>query len=325
MKPIIFLIFVMSAFTASAQKIRFTDSGNQWSSFAFQADSPPFHNAFSYYPDTIVSGITYRHMHRSSGYLYCSGAAGVCPGFSGGGSYDCLIREDTTAGIVYYRTTTTTDTVEHILYNYNLHVGDLLSMHGFTDSVVSMDSIVIDGVFHKLFNMRDTALGFMRSYTVVEGLGCTNSPLFPILFDACFEFGESLVCYSRNDSFPAISAPINSCAVFSTICCSFGGSVFTNSSQCGSGLSVNTAITAALTVSITPVPADKHIEVKVQGQSDNNATFSVYDINGKRMSNSPVNAGTTIINTTSFPDGLYMIIVQTDKSVLKKEKFVIAH
>src|ERR1035437_1492907 len=225
MKTFISILLLLLPFSSIAQKIRFSDNRNQGTTLGFASDTQPFQNVFIFGTDTLAYGMIYKPIHNLQHPYFC----GWFTGCSGGGGplLNFLIREDTIAHIVYCRNVSayTTDTLEHILYNYNFNIGDSINYKGFIDTVASIDSTLINGIYHKIFNFQNKAHG--RSYTVLEGVGCTNNPVFPASFGACFEYGESLFCFSQNGVRPAIHAPINSRARFATGCCySIDGSVF---------------------------------------------------------------------------------------------------
>ena len=172
MKNTITILFVLIALSAGAQKIRFTDSTNQWTTLSFNGGSLcSFENSFGYGADTTILGTTYRIMTElSSTFL-----PGVCIGTSSGcysPAQRYFIREDTTAGIGYIFNPA--DTAEHMLFNYNLHVGDSFlrtySVWSDVDTVVSVDSTLINGVYHKILNMQNTTT-WEINYTVLEGVG----------------------------------------------------------------------------------------------------------------------------------------------------------
>jgi len=321
MKSFLTILFISSAISANAQKIRFTNSTNQWTTLSINGDGCSFQNSFSYYTDTVVYGITYKSMNSIwsvySGYhssCYC-GLADV------GTQLNYLIREDTIAGMVYYFNPT--DSAEHILYNYNLNVGDSISYsiypEIYTDTVASIDSVLYNGVYYKIFNFQNKALGSDRSYTVLEGVGCTNDPVFPSYFGGCFEYGESLICFYENGVRPAILAPINSCSGYGSACYDQTG--FNNVTGCDVFLATTNIKKTTPNITISPNPAYDHID----GQFGDNTNISVYDISGQCILRikAAVQKNTLELNTSNWIDGLYMVIVQNNTGIIKNEKVVV--
>jgi type IX secretion system substrate protein len=319
MKTFLFSLFVITTLSASAQKIRFTDPGNRWTTMgAAGTDGCPFQHGLYFGPDSIIEGHTYRTFSDDfmivtnfPSYYGCTGAGGVAMGAK------FWVREDTLAGIVYYRSDfLSADTDEHVLYNYNLNVGDSISYNGKTDSVISIDSTIINGVYHKIFNFKNRAYVTTMSYTVVEGVGCTNDPLFPAFFGGCFEYGESLLCFSQSGVHPSFHAPINSCA-------SFSGSSMDNSSSCTlRALPVNKM---SPSIVINPNPANDHLNIISDVPINGEALISVYDISGRIILHLQAELQNKLtINTTTWNEGLYMVVITNNGGIVKKEKVVVA-
>jgi hypothetical protein len=125
----------------------------------------------------------------------------------------CLVREDTVAGKVFVRYIPgayggSNDTVEQVLYDYNLRIGDTTfhSVDGVTyfHVVSSLDSILIQGVYHKIWRLE----GYTFPYTVIEGIGCTTYPTFPIVLHQ-FERSDMLTCYANKYGQPLISPAVS--------------------------------------------------------------------------------------------------------------------
>ena len=332
MKPILIILLFSIALNASAQKIRFTETTNQWMTTSVNGDGCYFSTYFSYGTDTIIHGITYRKLFGNGSQYSGYHDMCYCGTYEFAAQYYYGIREDTIAGMVYYIGLSTggADTQEHLLYNYNFNVGDSITYTfgggSHTDTVVSIDSTLINGVYHKIFNFQNKVLGFQLSYTVLEGVGCTNSPVFPTFFGGCFEYGESLVCFYENGILPAAHAPINSCGSCTPNCPPyFNGTIFDNILNCGSMLSVKTINEQTPSITITPTPATDHIDITSDHPFPSNTFITVYDMSGKSVfRTSAEQQNTMTINTSECIEGLYMIIIQDNSGIIKKEKVVIA-
>ena len=263
-------------------------------------------------------------MSNTSAYYRCTSIyGGVCP-ITFGAVESCLVREDTLAGVVYYRIDgLSVDTLEHVLYNYNLRVGDSIIYQTLIDTVESIDSTIVNGVYHKIFNFQNTVYGRMRTYTVLEGIGCTNNPLLPVFFGACFEYGESLVCFSQNGIWPAAHAPINSCAAFGTICCSISVGVFDNVIGCSGALGSPVPQKEIKEVRISPNPANDIIEV-TNGYNDG-LSVSLVDLTGISKKMVQIAPGKKQINISGLPPGLYIATISSSGAVVYREKLQIYH
>ena len=204
------------------------------------------------------------------------------------------------------------------LYSYGTPIDTM------TDTVVSIDSTIINGVYHKIFNMQNIAYGSARSYTVLEGVGCTNNPVFPVYFTTCFEYGESLFCFSQHDMQPEIHAPINSCAVFATSC---GPPLYSfDNSGCAGVLSIGATSKQMQNIAVSPNPATDHINITSDRPFVPNTFITVYDMSGRSVFRTLAEQQNSLtINTSEWIDGLYMIIIQDNSGIIKKEKMVVQH
>jgi hypothetical protein len=122
-----------------------------------------------------------------------------------------LYREDTLANKVYFKNTGSNDTIEHLLYDFNLGIGDTFlsistSMHSSKDTFIytvnSIDSTLIKGIWYKVWHLqyRYANVSYLYfDYTIIEGIGCTSGlthPLMPGIFEAYY----SLICFYNKDS-----------------------------------------------------------------------------------------------------------------------------
>ncbi len=125
----------------------------------------------------------------------------------GSSDHHYWIREDTTVNIVYYREPEM-DTLEHRLYDYNLQLGDTIQFTNGAyvsyDSVAGLDSVLLRGVYHKIFTMQGNPSG--RAYTMIEGIGATNSPVWPAFFTSGPEYLEKLLCFREDTFMPGVVA-----------------------------------------------------------------------------------------------------------------------
>lgn len=157
-KATLILLFTLAAFSSFGQKIRFSDSTNVWRYYRWSdviVGFVPYPENDSYFGDTIYHGTKYQKLTNSF--------------FSG----DIFIREDTIlkkvfAVDIFY------DSIEQLLYNYNLNVGDTFKCHYAIHIVTSMDSVIINAIWHKTWHLEAVPGGTTAPYEyyVVEGIGC---------------------------------------------------------------------------------------------------------------------------------------------------------
>lgn len=142
------LALLLCSYTSQAQKIRFTDTTNEWTYVfknPFNGPLPATVHIFRYTGDSIVNSISYQKLTENKTTIPT-----------------LLVREDTLVGKVYYRSLR--DTAERILYDYNMAIGDTL---GFSESCpIILDTVYtvsIDGYAHKL--------QLYGGQAVLEGIG----------------------------------------------------------------------------------------------------------------------------------------------------------
>jgi hypothetical protein len=196
MRPVLKILFLFLAicatFFAYGQKIRFTDQLNSWT--IYQVDADPFfipnYTTSGYSGDTVINSFSYKK------YL--------------GPLYEGYIREDTLAGLVYYRGFyCCQDTAEQILYNYNWQVGDSVLHGDFHHYVSDIDSVEINGIVHKVWHVEQAYNFFATTdYYVIEGIGSTHGPTFPV-DPMQFEHGFTLTCFHNNGSTPPLSHAVD--------------------------------------------------------------------------------------------------------------------
>jgi len=338
MKTLYLIALVVLSFGAAAQKLRITDSTNHWVTVGDCADCPFFSLYYSYGSDTIIAGNHYRVLTVTPWF-----PPRICPGGCSNFSAGFVLREDTITNKVYYRylnVFASPDPLEHVLYDYSLNAGDSISYPSFTpvpmvDSIVSIDSTLINGVYHKIQNIQNksTSGGGSRAYSVVEGLGTTNGPVLPAFFIGCFEYEERLACFSQDTTYPLIHAPCNP-----AMCNPGALDSFVNSVGCtyvltedsiyqpyyGPIYTTNT-IKPNEAVTFDPNPADNYLRVKAGSSFGDNTMVTIYDITGRPVFQSalpPKNAIT--INTSSLSEGLYIVFVQSSNGSAI-QKIVVVH
>lgn len=193
------IALILSLFCTEAvmgQKIHFSDTSNLWSVVTSSCggdEHMPLVDVTYYSADTIFNGAYYKVL---SGY-----------------QSNAFIREDTSEGKVYAFVADypSYDTTEQLLYDYTLQFGDTF-VSKFTRHVVSgIDSVVINNTIHKVWYL--SCIGPFGQYNfvdykVIEGLGCTNAPLYPsypYFFEECiFE-----ICFNNNGGNPVFGNAID--------------------------------------------------------------------------------------------------------------------
>jgi hypothetical protein len=208
MKILLSLIFFTSCLSSFGQRIRFSDTTNRWTMFVTSCCGGPT-GSTPYY--------NYR-LHRSADTFY----SGIMY-FQNSDCYPDLLREDTIAKKVFIKQSSSRshfDTVERILYDYNLRLNDTIKFtsdfDGFLKRYVSyvsnFDSTKINGQWYKVWEYTcnvdsPTSIDVSR-YNVIEGIGCTNGPSYPAFPYPLFEYSEQLTCFQNNGNQYSLSNPV---------------------------------------------------------------------------------------------------------------------
>ena len=177
----------MISLQATAQKIRFCDTSNKWSHpFCDWGTGTPSiwcsGSSSWYVEDTVISGINYHQIHTNN---------------PASQSTIAVVREDTLLNKVYFRLLYAVDTTEHILYDYNLDVGDTLKIDfqgkHFRYKIDALDSVQMAGLYYKRWQ---TTTGLGRMY-LIEGIGTNMTPM-AVIYPNTFENSNQLQCFSNN-------------------------------------------------------------------------------------------------------------------------------
>jgi hypothetical protein len=175
------LVLISLSIAGMAQKIRFTDTSNHWNLLLVIVDNPgEFYTVpmtYSYTGDTVIAGNNYSMMLSSTCIVTTLLA----------------LREDTVQGRIYFRTPLLTDTTEHLLFDYNLKIGDTLKVnydkYSWVNVVRSIDSVKLGGVYHKTWDL--------GAYQFIEGIGTESGPTYGIQ-PWVFEQGYQLRCFTTH-------------------------------------------------------------------------------------------------------------------------------
>lgn len=310
---LLILLFVVNT-AAIAQKIRFADTSNKFGYLCYNADGCYFNLHLEYRPDTFCFGQHYLPVTSYNRPHFCGGSSGAGFNFNG-----YFVREDTLLNKVFVLE----DTTEKLLYDYNLRAGDTISYTSlsgltFIDSVKSIDSTLLNGVYHKVFNFGSCERfpGPRRSYMVVEGLGCMRNPFY-VLYGACFEGDECLVCFEHRGSTPAAYVVAPMC---------YGTNYFNNS--CNYTLGVDKPTVAEVAgISVYPVPAKEAVTITLPTNNSSVGTLLLYNMMGQLIDTQKVDdkSNTKVVNTELFADGLYVVVFCSQEGRKHYQRLTIQH
>ncbi len=201
-KALLTLVLLQFCITSFAQKIRFTDNSNVWNILV------TYHNSTTVFTQTAT--FVYGDTLTIDGNLY-----------STLGAY--YVREDSAAKMVYIRyhdlNHGLVDSVDRVLYNYNLHQGDTVISNQFFGNYISwvsyIDSTKINNYYHKVWHFaghKDTSSSYIF-YNVIEGLGCTNMFDYPVNTPEP-DGANQLVCFLNKGINPPLSQAVLSYGMF---------------------------------------------------------------------------------------------------------------
>lgn len=309
------ILCLIAGTPSRAQMIQFCDTTNSWMVTGSMDSVCAWERTATYGPDTLISGQHYRPIIYSPTLysLYSSG----CNAYMGRGFF---VREDITHKIVYYRFPAF-DQYEHVLYNYNMQPGDTIqypySMWGggsVADSLASIDSALIGGVYHKVFNFQTATGRGNRAYTVIEGVGCVKNPLYPAYAGGCYGYKEMLRCFSQDGL-------VQDFLIRQNECYSLGGNYYTNCDY----VSGTTRVAATTTDNVTvfPNPAGTYMEIKLPADGQLRH-IAVHDVLGRTVYATQA-GGSLTISTAQWEAGIYVVSIANGNGTASRAAVAIRH
>jgi len=290
-------LFLLPAGYSSGQKISFCDTANLWVTTGDIDASCAWERRAYLGNDTMIFGQMYRKLNYLS-MIYTSYSPGCNPTLGKG----FFVREDAAYGMVYYRQPAM-DQYEHLLYNYNMQPGDTiqyLSAGGsVADSLVRLDSALIGGVYHKTFDFQSVTGRGNRVYTVIEGVGCVNHPVYPAYAGDCHGYTERLRCFSQAGLVQDFSMRWNQCD-------QLGNNFYTNCDFSPTTTSVKAV--ASESVLVKPNPAQAAFEVLLPARPGS-YVIAVHDVLGRRVALQTEAGAAHTIKTDDWAEGTYFVTV----------------
>lgn len=292
MKRFFTLLIVMSSYQMSFGQVYFplVDTGKTWSTFHDYCKGKWY--TFSEYTkisgDTLLDGIQYKKVWNSADSLGTVWAL------------NSFIREDQQRQ-VFLRNTYTSE--EHLLYNFNLQVGDLLVLQ-YPEDTYRVDSIflttLLNGEQRREFILQDSA--YNCTDTWIEGIGSLRGVLNS---GYCGIVGDSpkLVCFTEHDTTKYHDPSYEKCYII------------TGTSH----------IPETIQFNVFPNPARETMTIESNGPNDDNLSFEVYNLLGKLLLNVPLSHQKTVIylKNTFLSPGVFVYRVMNDSSLVTSGKLSI--
>jgi len=196
MKKFIFIIvFVSTCIQVQSQNIPLVKEGAIWREtiYAWESFYPFTRQQYVMQGDTIINNKEYKKVYETNFDSIITQR-----------TYVGAMREDSLAKVFFIRDPNShypvdmgyfNDSIEKILYDFTLQVGDTMTLHlpsASTEIVYTIDTLLICGSFRKVFNAN-----FSRSW--IEGIGDTHGLFAPCILE--FEHIGTLICYEDSMCF----------------------------------------------------------------------------------------------------------------------------
>ncbi|MCX6257795.1 MAG: T9SS type A sorting domain-containing protein [Bacteroidia bacterium] len=307
MKILIFLLLIISVNCLGQSSISFVDTNATWNvAKTFPAATqqyPDFVSTltkiYGYKGDTLINGVLWSKMYFTPDSDFSASSNLTKAGY---------LR--TANNLVFYMDTLFN---QDTIYNFNLHSGDSVKYDiGEAYSylfVTNLDSIIIDGNYHKRFFFSEPIMGFSILKEIwIEGIGSVHGPLFPanpVLFSTEIPDSLFLTCYKINDTVFWNNQNYNDCYINIV-------------------LSIHEFRETSGNIFLFPNPFSTETTLQTD-KFLNDATLTIYNSTGQQVKQINNISGQTItLHRDNLPCGLYFIRLMQDNKIFKTIKCVIA-
>ncbi len=194
-------VFTLIAKSQTSVYHPFPDSGAVWSVTSnwgcFTFESYPRYYTIQMEGDTLIGGIQYKKLATPMVIFHSEGSCNMYGTWTEPGFYSGSIRQDTSLKTVFI--VPPSDSVEQVLYDFNLQVGD--TVKGYVgpgslgdDIVLSVDSVLVGNSYRKRWLTNE-----MYQIYWIEGIGSTFGLLERSWGNAVCPPPPHLSCFSQND------------------------------------------------------------------------------------------------------------------------------
>ncbi|HLP49935.1 MAG TPA: T9SS type A sorting domain-containing protein [Chitinophagales bacterium] len=254
---------------------------------------------FWFESDTTINSIKYFNLIKNGYFFYqdCDLEFTVFsqyyePAIAG------FIRQDTALKRVYFLPVN--DSIEKLLYDFNLIVGDTISPEALLNPPIIVSRIRVSQV-DTFYSERDYRRLYLELYDSssnvwrqgnqwIEGIGSINGLLYPAFNHYWMGAGgQDLICFDNSGSqiYPSFSS--TACAIISGI---------------------NDIRNEEVVFKLNPNPANSSVSISVI-ESYINCTLTITDITGRRIAETKLTSSNTQLSTEVLPDGLYFVTVSS--------------
>ncbi len=302
-----FLTLIKMSYGQTNVYHKFPDYVASWDGYFGGYQSPGCYKfSYSLFYNELMVGDTNYHVITLGKAYYPSYAPnspinpGMC-NFNGISNYNYTtpgaIREDTIARKVYFLETGST--VEKLLYDFSLNVGDTVKTYVTTLCmpgvvVTQIDSVLINGNYRKQWTVERPGCLFSGQGKIIEGIGSTMGLLEQMVN---FEWWGTLTCFSQ-DYVNMYSQDNTTCPL----------PIITNVSNSKKHLSNFT---------ISPNPTKNSITISQTEPTFNK--YEIYSLNGKLVAENKINGILQKVDLTGYAEGMYIVkLIGTQKVAFKK-------
>lgn len=301
--------FFIANISIAQTYVSLIDTGSVWfGANACDGGSPPYGSLDKTFiqGDTIYKDLTYHKLIRylqsfysyytMGGTLYTEyGLVTDVPYFK------VYIREDTALKRVYY-INLPPDSIETLLYDFNLNVGDTLDFGSDwqMNIVHSIDTVLTANGYRRRLHIADASNADYEFVDLIEGIGSTFGLLAKL--ETPFECFENLICFSnqgQNTNFYSDNVLIND----TTISCEFPEET----------ISINSHMPQKFLV--YPNPAGDYLNLNLPIEDHSNVMITIYNSEGRIVFQSNGDQTESEINIAEILPGIYMIKADAQNSI----------
>lgn len=282
------LLILFHFFCQNINSQSFVDEGNQWSlvTYSFSGISS---STYRIAGDTTINGINYKKMLIADGN----------PNLAVNWNLSKIIREDTTQKV--YQLNSLNE--ERLIYDFGLSVGDTIVSNINPDEmaiVEAIDSIELnDGTMRKRLTI--TSL-YCSDWNIeeywIEGIGGENYAFYYVDVFCQTDTGLSLRCFSSNGDFLYGSADGTNCFI---------------------PTSINKLEEVGINIFPNPTQNILHLEYENEVKI---STWKIYNLQGQLILFDQPEDQLFQIELATLPQGIFFIIIKTDKGLIIQKKFV---
>ncbi|MDO9184365.1 MAG: T9SS type A sorting domain-containing protein [Bacteroidia bacterium] len=277
-------------------------------------------NSFQYKMkgDTVLNGITYHKIYYSLALDYSSPNQ----------SLHCFLREDTTKKVfVKYPTGSGIDTSEFMLYNFNLAVGDTVTIRLLNYTTDSLFKLAVTNVFLTM-----TSTGYRKKIVlqpIIDIWGGTGG---------CYQMGWIEGIGSIFGGLLYDELPEQSCSngiQYDLTCFWDHGVYILGGNECDYSTGINEKQGSDYQTYIYPNPAQNSINFEANFETDGatglttsltNSFLIITDVVGRQKGkyNIPAKNSALVVNTETYSNGIYFYSVYNNGILKETEKFIIS-